>query len=204
VALWFGVALSIAAVPILAIGVNATTALLAVLAHLSYVLAYTPLKQRSHWALLVGAVPGAMPPLLGWTAATGRIGAGGLVLFAILFFWQIPHFLAISIFRRDDYARAGLKVMPNTAGIRATKHGIVRCLLALVAVSLLLVPLGVEEQGYLVWAGFLGAIFFAWGCYGLRDAAEARWARSLFAISIVYLVLLFCVLVLQKKGIFVR
>src|SRR5262245_42474538 len=118
IALWFGVVLSVAAVPILAIGVNATTALLAVLANLSYVLAYTPLKQRSHWALLVGAVPGAMPPLLGWTAATGTIGAGGLVLFGILFLWQVPHFLAISIFRKEEYARAGLKVMPNTLGIR--------------------------------------------------------------------------------------
>jgi protoheme IX farnesyltransferase len=204
VALWFGVAVSAVAVPILAIGVNLTTALLAVLAHLSYVLAYTPLKQRSPAALLVGAVPGAMPPLLGWTAATGSVGWGGLVLFGILFFWQVPHFLAISIFRKDDYARAGLKVLPNTAGLRATKHGIVRYSLALVAVSLLLVPLGVERQGYLVWAGILGAVFFGWGCYGLRDAAGGRWARSLFAVSIVYLVLLFCALVVEGQGALAR
>ncbi len=200
VALWFGVALSVVAIPILAVGVNATTALLAVLANLSYVLGYTPLKQRSHWALLVGAVPGAMPPLLGWTAATGTIGWGGLVLFAILFFWQVPHFLAISIFRREDYARAGLKVMPNTVGLRATRHSIVRYLVALVAVSLLLVPLGVEKQGYLVWAGVLGALFFAWGCYGLREGAGPKWARSLFAVSIVYLVLLFCALIAERAG----
>jgi protoheme IX farnesyltransferase len=194
IALWFGVALSVAAVPILAIGVNATTALLAVLANLSYVLAYTPLKQRSHWALLVGAVPGAMPPLLGWTAATGTIGAGGLVLFGILFLWQVPHFLAISIFRREEYAKAGLKVMPNTLGLRATKHSIARYLFALVAVSLLLVPLGVERTGYTFSAGALGIIFLGWGCWGLREDAGARWARSLFGISILYLVLLFCAL----------
>jgi len=194
VALWFGVGLSVAAVPILAIGVNATTALLAVLANLSYVLAYTPLKQRSHWALLVGAVPGAMPPLLGWTAATGTIGAGGLVLFGILFLWQVPHFLAISIFRREEYAKAGLKVMPNTLGLRATKHSIARYLFALVAVSLLLVPLGVERTGYTFSAGALGIIFLGWGCWGLRDDAGARWARSLFGISILYLVFLFCAL----------
>jgi heme o synthase len=197
VALWFGVTLSVAAVPILAVGANATTALLAVLANLSYVLAYTPLKQRSHWALLVGAVPGAMPPLLGWTAATGTIGAGGLVLFGILFLWQVPHFLAISIFRRDEYARAGLKVMPNTHGMRATKHSIARYLFALLAVSLLLVPLGVERPGYTVIAGTLGTIFLGWGCWGLRDEAGARWARSLFGISILYLVLLFCALMFQ-------
>jgi protoheme IX farnesyltransferase len=195
VALWFGVALSVAAVPILAIGANATTALLAVLANLSYVLAYTPMKQRSHWALLVGAVPGAMPPLLGWTAATGTIGAGGLVLFGILFLWQVPHFLAISIFRREDYARAGLKVMPNTVGLRATKHSIARYLFALLAVSLLLVPLGVEGPRYTVLAGTLGTVFLGWGCWGLRDEAGARWARSLFGISILYLVLLFGALI---------
>jgi heme o synthase len=195
VALWFGVGLSVAAVPILAIGANATTALLAVLANLSYVLAYTPLKQRSHWALLVGAVPGAMPPLLGWTAATGTIGAGGLVLFGILFLWQVPHFLAISIFRKEEYARAGLKVMPNTLGLRATKHSIARYLFALLAVSLLLVPLGVERGGYTVLASTLGAIFLGWGCWGLREDAGARWARSLFGISILYLVLLFCALI---------
>jgi protoheme IX farnesyltransferase len=204
VALWFGVALSVIAVPILAVGVNLTTALLAVLAHLSYVLAYTPLKQRSSAALLVGAVPGAMPPLLGWTAATGSVGWGGLVLFGILYLWQVPHFLAISVFRQHDYARAGLKVMPNTAGLRATKHGIVRYLVALVGVSLLLVPLGVERHAYLLWAGLLGAVFFGWGCYGLRYDAGARWARSLFAVSIVYLVLLFCALVVEGQGALAR
>jgi protoheme IX farnesyltransferase len=201
VALLFGVALSAAAVPILALGVNLTTALFAVLAHLSYVFAYTPLKQRSPMALLVGAVPGAMPPLLGWTAATGTAGWGGVGLFAILFLWQVPHFLAISIFRKDDYARAGLKVMPNVAGLKATKHSIVRYTFALVAVSLLLVPLGVERGGYLVWAGLLGAIFFGWGCYGLREASGAKWARSLFAVSIFYLVLLFSALILQAHGV---
>jgi protoheme IX farnesyltransferase len=201
VALWFGVALSAAAVPILALGVNATTALFAVLAHLSYVFAYTPLKQRSPAALLVGAVPGAMPPLLGWTAATGTASWGGVGLFAILFLWQVPHFHAISIFRKDDYARAGLKVMPNVAGLKATKHSIVRYTLALVAASLLLVPLGVERPGYLVWAGLLGAVFFGWGCYGLREASGPRWARSLFAVSILYLVLLFVALILEGRGV---
>jgi protoheme IX farnesyltransferase len=200
VALWFGVVTSAVAVPVLALGVNATTALLAVLANLSYVLAYTPLKQRSHHALLVGAVPGAMPPLLGWTAATGRIDVAGMVLFGVLFLWQVPHFLAISIFRRTDYARAGLKVMPNTSGMKATKHGIVRYTFALVAVSLLLVPLGVERPSYLWAAGALGAVFFGWGCWGLGRTAEDRWARWLFGVSIIYLVLLFGALAALRVG----
>jgi protoheme IX farnesyltransferase len=105
--------------------------------------------------------------------------------------------LAISIFRKEEYARAGLKVMPNTLGLRATKHSIARYLFALVAVSLLLVPLGVERAGYTVLAGALGAIFLGWGCWGLRDDAGPRWARSLFGISILYLVLLFCVLMVE-------
>ena len=171
-ALVFGVALSVLSVPILAIGVNPLTALLAVLANVSYVLAYTPLKQRSHFALEIGAVPGAIPPLLGWTAATNRIDWSGVVLFAILFLWQIPHFHAIALFRREDYARAGLIVMPNVAGDDATKHAIVRYLAALVAASLLLFPLGIAHAGYLFIAGALGAVFFGWGCWGLARAAE--------------------------------
>ncbi len=197
VALWFGVALSVLSIPILAIGVNPLTALLAVLANVSYVLAYTPLKQRSHHALLVGAVPGAIPPLLGWTAATGRIDMAGVVLFAILFFWQIPHFLAITLFRKDDYARAGLVVMPNVTGDREVKHAIVRYTAALVACSLLVVPLGVAHTGYEIVAAILGAAFFGWGCYGFREASGRRWARSLFAVSIPYLLFLFAALIID-------
>lgn len=191
VALWFGVILSSISVPILAIGVNSLTALLAVLANVSYVLAYTPMKQRSHYALLVGAVPGAIPPLLGWTAVTGRIDAAGVVLFAILFLWQVPHFHAITLFRKGDYARAGLVVMPNVTGEEAVRHSIVRYTLALVLTTFLLLPLGVAHRGYLVSAVLLGVGFLVWGLLGLRGEPSKRWAKSLFAYSIVYLVFLF-------------
>jgi protoheme IX farnesyltransferase len=200
-ALWFGVATSVISVPILAIGVNPLTALLAVLANLTYVLAYTPLKQRSHLALEVGAIPGAIPPLLGWTAATNRIDLAGVVLFAILFFWQMPHFHAIALFRREDYARAGLVVLPNVHGENATKHAIVRYLAVVVASSLLLFPLGVAHRGYLFIALGLGVAFFGLGCAGLRASvtgpATRTWARSLFAFSIVYLVALFAVITID-------
>ena len=197
VALWFGVALSAVAVPILAIGVNPLTALLAVLANVSYVLAYTPMKQRSHQALLVGAVPGAIPPLLGCTAATGRIEPAGIVLFSVLFLWQVPHFLAIALFRREDYARAGLVVMPNVRSEDEVKHAIVRYSLALVGASLMLYPLGVAHRGYVAIALLLGATFFGWGCWGLRDGAGRKWARSLFGISILYLLALFIAVALD-------
>jgi protoheme IX farnesyltransferase len=193
-ALFFGVAISALAVPILAIGANPLTALLAVVANLLYVLAYTPLKQHSHWAVYVGAIPGALPPLLGWTAGTNQIDAAGVVLFAILFLWQVPHFIAISLFRKTEYARAGLVVMPNVIGELASRHAIVRWIFANVAASLLVVPLGLAGRGYLVIATLLGAVFFIWGCYGLREGTGRRWAKSLFGISILYLVLLFTAL----------
>jgi protoheme IX farnesyltransferase len=196
-ALAFGVVLSLLAIPILAFGVNALTALLAVLSNVLYVLAYTPLKQRSHLALEVGAIPGAMPPLLGWTAAMNRVDGAALVLLAILFFWQLPHFHAIALFRREEYARAGLQVLPNVRGDDVTKHAIVRYLAALLAVSLLLFPLGVAHRAYLFTALGLGAVFFGWGCWGLRATSGRRWARSLFGISILYLVLLFTMLMVD-------
>ncbi len=197
IALWFGVAMSAVAVPILAIGANPLTALLAVLANLLYVFAYTPLKQVSPYALHVGAIPGAIPPLLGWTAGTGRIDAAGAVLFGVLFLWQIPHFCAIATFRKADYAAAGIKVLPNVAGELATRHTIVRWTFALVATSLLVVPLGVAHHGYLIAATLLGGVFFTWGCFGLREGSGAKWAKSLFGISILYLVLLFAVLAID-------
>jgi len=196
-ALIFGVITSVIAVPILAIGVNGTTALLAILANLLYVLAYTPLKQRSHWALQVGAVPGAIPPLLGWTAATGRVDEGGLVLFAILFFWQIAHFHAIALFRKLEYGRAGLVVLPNIEGDEAARHSIVRHASALAAVSLLLYPLHVAHGIYLVSAILLGAFFVGISLLGLRKDATLRWARSVFGASLLYLVALFAAIALD-------
>ncbi|MCA3012209.1 MAG: protoheme IX farnesyltransferase, partial [Myxococcaceae bacterium] len=100
VALGFASALALVSVPVLFVGVNALTGALGLLALTSYVLVYTPMKSRTHWAMVVGAVPGALPPLMGWTAATGRIEGPGLVLFAILFVWQMPHFIAIALFRK--------------------------------------------------------------------------------------------------------
>jgi protoheme IX farnesyltransferase len=196
-ALWFGLAVSALAIPVLAIGANPLTALLAVVANLLYVLAYTPLKQHSQFALHVGAIPGAIPPLLGWTAGTNRIDAAGAVLFAFLFLWQIPHFIAIALFRKADYARAGIVVTPNVTGELASRHTIIRWIFAVVASSFLLVPLGVAGHGYLIAATLLGAVWFIWGCYGLREGTGVRWAKSLFGISVLYQVLIYAALVIN-------
>jgi len=194
VALVLGIVMSIASLPILALGVNATTALLAALANLLYVLAYTPLKPRSHWALQVGAVPGAIPPLLGWTATTGRVDGGGLVLFAILFFWQIAHFHAIALFRKVEYGRAGLCVLPNVAGDDVARHSIVRHASALVFSSLLLYPLHVAHGIYAVTALGLGLVFVGVCLSGLRKGVRtSSWARGVFLASLVYLLALFAI-----------
>ena len=199
-ALAFGLITSIAAVPMLAVFVNLTTALFALLANLIYVLAYTPLKQRSHYALFVGAVPGAIPPLLGYTSATGSVGPIALVLFAVMFFWQIPHFLAIALFRKGDYARAGLIVTPNVVGDRDTIHEMVRWAAVLTAVSLLLVPLHAAHRGYAVAATLLGAGFIGISLAGLwvDRFSIKRWARSAFGVSIVYLIGLFAALLIDS------
>jgi protoheme IX farnesyltransferase len=195
-ALWFGVALSASSTPLLLLGANPLTALLAVLALFLYVLVYTPLKRRTTLALPIGAVPGAIPPLLGWTSVTGRIDAPGFLLFAILFLWQIPHFLAIATFRREDYRRAGLKVLPVEKGDRVTRLHIVGYLALLLLATVLLVPLGVGGPVYLAAAVVLGAAFFAFGAAGLRHGAGAAWARGLFFCSMVYLVLIFAALMI--------
>ena len=194
VALWFGGVLSAASIPLLLFGVNTTTGLLSTLALLSYVLVYTPLKRRTTLALPIGAVPGAIPPLLGWTSVTDRVDAPGFLLFAVLFLWQIPHFLAIATFRREDYRRAGLKVLPVEKGDAVTRRHIVGYLALLVLATVLLVPLGVGGPVYLTSAIVLGAAFFGLGAYGLRQGTGARWARGLFFASMVYLVLIFAAL----------
>jgi protoheme IX farnesyltransferase len=191
IALWVGVFLAVISLSVLAVRVNLLTGVLGLVAFVSYVLFYTPLKQKSHVALLIGAVPGAMPPLMGWTAATGTLQLPqdfpGFTLFAILFLWQIPHFLAIALFRKDDYEKAGIRIMPLTKGEEATKHMIVRYLAGLVAVSFYPVSFGMVGRGYLAAAAVSGLTFFVWGCLGFRKSAGPNWAKGFFLASIVYL-----------------
>jgi protoheme IX farnesyltransferase len=197
-ALLFGVLLAAISVPLLTFVVGPLPGLLAALALVIYALVYTPLKRRTTASLLVGAVAGAIPPLIGWTAATGRIDAPALVLFAILFLWQVPHFLAIALFRRTEFARAGLLVQPNEPdGERQTRRNVVQYTAALVAVSLMFVPLGVAGGAYFAVAAISGAVFLAHGLKGLRPAPSERWARAEFIGSLAYLVVLLSVLVLD-------
>ncbi len=199
VALKFGLGLAAVSVPLLTFAVGALPGLLASIALVSYVLLYTPMKRHTAAALLVGALPGAIPPLIGWTAATGRLDLPGVLLFAVMFLWQVPHFLAITLFRKEEYARAGLVVQPNEeGGERAARINIVRYTVALVAVSLLFVPIGAAHAAYLAAALVAGLVFLGYGLLGLREDAGPRWARNLFLLSLVYLPLVFGALMLDR------
>jgi protoheme IX farnesyltransferase len=199
-ALALGTALVCASLPLLFLAGNALTGILAGVAFFSYVGVYTPLKRHSGTALFVGAVPGAIPPLMGWTAVTGRLGAPGLVLFAILFLWQIPHFLAIALYRAADYERAGFRTLPLETSERATRVHILFFSVVLVVATVLLEPLHVAGTVYAVAAVALGALLVGWGLAGFRRAASRAWARSLFLFSIVYLTLLFVALIVDRTS----
>jgi protoheme IX farnesyltransferase len=178
-------------------GTNALTAVLALFALVSYVLIYTPMKFHTPLALVVGAVPGAVPPLLGWTAATGSLGMPGLILFGILLAWQMPHFLAIAMFQKEDYARAGIKVVPLVRGDFVAKIQAIAWAAVLLVVSLLLTPLGVTGGLYLAVAAVLGIGFLVWAITGLWAEANANWARRFFFASLAYLPILTLAIVLD-------
>jgi protoheme IX farnesyltransferase len=196
-ALTLGVLMGLFAVPTLTLVVNPVTGLLGAIALVSYVAIYTPMKQHTPAALFVGALPGALPPLMGWTAVTGSIAAPGLVLFGVLFSWQIPHFIAISVFRLEEYERAGLKVLPSVRGIRSAKVQSTFYAGALWVVSLLLVAYGLAGTLYLVAAVVLGAYFFWTAARGLWVEDDDAWAKRLFVASLIYLTGLFAALIVD-------
>jgi protoheme IX farnesyltransferase len=199
-ALAFGVVLSAAGVALLAARVNLLTALLGAASVLLYVLLYTPLKRRSPVCTFVGAVPGAIPPVMGWTAARDALAPGAAALFAILFLWQLPHFFAIAWMFREDYARAGfpmLSVLDPTGA--STARQAVLGVIALLAASLAPAAGGMAGAAYAAAAIALGAAFLA---FALRFAARLRdpaAARHLFYVSIVYLPLLLGLLALGAR-----
>jgi heme o synthase len=194
----FGILLSIVATAYLAILINPLSALLGIATFASYLFVYTPLKTRTTLSTVLGAFPGAMPPLIGWVAASGGITVEAWILFAILFLWQFPHFLAIAWMYRDDYARAGIKMLPVVEPDgRVTGQQIITYTLLLVPVSLLPSVTGLAGSVYLVSAALLGVGFL----YFSARAALARttWqARRLLLASVIYLPILFGMMVLNR------
>ena len=194
-ALWFALACGVLGVGVLVAGVNLASAGLALLALGSYVLAYTPLKRSTIYALHVGAVPGAIPPLIGWASMTGTLAPRAFPLFLILLVWQLPHFLAIATFRREEYARAGLVVQPNANSLESTRRSILGYSALLLVVSLSPLALGMAGLGYGIVALALGVAFFCYGAFGRGTKSVDRWAKTLFLASLPYLVIVYAALV---------
>lgn len=197
-ALAWGFSLMVVSLPLLAVAANLLTAVLGATALVSYVLVYTPLKPRSGWAMLAGSLPGALPPLMGWTAGTNALGAGGLSLFAILFFWQLPHFLGIALYRKAEYRAAGLTNLAIERGDDAARVWSVVFSVAMLVVAAGPYAAGVAGVGYLAVALVLSGLFLALAIYGAVTRAGAKWARRYFLASLLYLVGVFAALGLDS------
>jgi len=197
-ALAFGVVLTVLAEAYLAVLVNPLSAVLGLTVIAGYLFAYTPLKTRSTLSTMVGAFPGAVPPLIGWTAARGDISVEAWVLFAILFLWQFPHFLAIAWMYREDYGRAGILMLPvvEPEG-RVTSQQIVVYTIMLLPVSLLPTFLHMAGKVYLYGAVILGLLFL-YSSIRAAISKSRQSARQLLLASVIYLPLLFILMVLNK------
>lgn len=197
-ALAYGVLMGIAGIGYLLLTVNLLTALLGAITLASYVWIYTPMKRHSSLNTVVGAVPGAIPPMMGWAAATGALGPQAIALFAILFLWQMPHFLAIAILYKRDYQAGGFKMLPVVdPGLHTTSRMIVLYGMALLPASLLPVGAGMAGSVYLTGAVLLGLAFFSY-CISCAVSKERIDAKKLFFASIIYLPVLFGIMMIDK------
>lgn len=197
-ALILGAGLTILAESYLAVLVNPLTALFGLSVIAGYLFMYTPLKTRTTLSTVVGAFPGAMPPLMGWTAASNEVSTGAWVLFAILFLWQFPHFLAIAWMYKEDYGRAGIRMLPvvEPEG-RITGQQIVAYTLMLVPVSLLPTMIGISGKIYFYGAIILGLLFLSSSISAALSKSRQQ-ARRLLLASVLYLPLLFGLMVLNQ------
>ncbi|MGB9178308.1 MAG: heme o synthase [Pyrinomonadaceae bacterium] len=197
-ALLFGVGLTVVSEIYLLLLVNPLTAMFGLTVIAGYLFFYTPLKTRTTLSTVVGAFPGAMPPLMGWTAARGELGTGAWVLFAILFLWQFPHFLAIAWMYREDYKRAGILMLPVVEPDgRLTAQQIVVFTLMLLPVSLLPTAIGISGSIYFVGALLLG-LAFLYSSISAAFSKSTQQARRLLLASVIYLPLLFALMVINS------
>ena len=180
-------ATALAAVTHLALRTNLLAAALGAFTLLSYLFLYTPLKQRTPWATVVGAVPGALPPMIGWAAASGRLDLGAWVLFGIVFLWQLPHFMAIAWIYRDDYERGGFAVLPTRdAGGGRTSVAMIGPVLLLIALTTAAPALGLGAGATIV-GGLLAGVGFLAACIAFWRRREAGSARVVLLASVLYL-----------------
>jgi len=199
-ALAFGVVLSLIGFAELALGVNLLCGSVGLFTLISYLFLYTPMKQRTWWSTTVGAIPGAMPPMIGYAAAAGSITRESLVLFAILFLWQFPHFYSIAWMYKEDYARAGIRMLPVVEPDgRSTARQIVLYGMALIPVSLVPAVLGMSGPVYAIGALLLGLWFLYSGVRVALDRTTLR-ARRVLVTSVFYLPLIYGLMLLDRPG----
>jgi heme o synthase len=198
-AIRYGVALGVASFVLLALTVNVLAAALSLCGLLGYVLVYTVwLKRRTPQNIVIGGAAGAVPPLVAWAATTGSLSGSALYLFAIVFYWTPPHFWALSLLMREEYASAGVPMLPVVRGEDETRWQILLYTLLLVAVTLLPFAFGLFGALYLVAALTLGSAFTALALR-LRERADRRSALRLYLFSLAYLALLFAVMVVDAR-----
>jgi protoheme IX farnesyltransferase len=199
-ALGFGILLSVAGFLELWLGVNLLAASIGIFTLASYLFLYTPLKQRTWWSTTIGAIPGAMPPVIGYAAASGAVTREAWVLAAILFLWQFPHFYSIAWMYKEDYARAGIRMLPVVEpDCRSTARQIVLFGLALIPVSLIPGILGMSGRIYSVGALLLGAWFLYSGVRVALERTPLR-ARGVLLTSVMYLPLIYSLMLLDRPG----
>jgi protoheme IX farnesyltransferase len=203
-ALRFGITITLVGVLQLAIAVNPLTGILGAATFLAYLFIYTPLKRVSWLSTLVGAVPGALPPVMGWTAARNNLGPEALILFGILFCWQMPHFLSLAWMYKKDYARAGYQMLAVTddGGERTSRH-IFLFTTALIPISVLTTIIGATGPVYAICAVLLGLMFLGlslamWLVAGKEITKVNHYARRLFFASLIYLPALMAAMSLDK------
>jgi len=190
-ALAYGTVLGLIGFALLYFFVNTLTAFLALFAFLMYVVVYGYAKRAGSWGTLVGSIPGAIPIVVGYTAVTNRLDLEALILILILVLWQMPHFYAIAIYRKDDYAGAHIPVLPLTKGIQRTKLSILSYIAVFTLATALLTALGYASYGYLLIIGVAGVVWFVRACVGFYTTDDDRWGRRVFKLSLVVL-LAFC------------
>jgi protoheme IX farnesyltransferase len=198
-AFWAGQVLTLISLLALAVATNWLTTALGLLTWVSYLLIYTPMKRVSSLAILAGAIPGALPPVMGWTAAGGSVNATAIALFLLMFVWQVPHFLSIAALYGEDYEKAGLKVLGREAGAAAAGRQMVLYAMLMLPVTLWCHQLGLAGTRYAAAAVLLGLIFVV---FAIRAAMKPgrETARALLLASVTYLPLLFAAMLADKQG----
>lgn len=196
-ALIFGGLLGLAGLALLALFTNLTATLVAVGGFISYVFVYSYAKRKTEYGTILGSIAGAVPPVVGYCAVSGSLDAGAIILFIILVFWQMPHFYAIGIYKKDDYGRAGIPVLPVKKGVRSAKIHILLYIMAFLFAVLALMLYGYAGMLYLLVVGSFG-LFWLWqaikGFESDTERKDRRWARKMFKVSLMVLIT-FCVMI---------